>query len=148
MKKLIYLFAVAAILFTAPTAGALAGGEPVAIIVNKDNPIASISLSDIKKFYENDALEWPDGTRIVLYDLPVKNEARKTFSDRVLGKGARDVAMEWANRKITNTAKNPPLTLKSPVLTQARVGKNPSAIGYLPKSAVKSNKVKIVAIIE
>lgn len=147
MKKLIYLFAAAAILFTAPTVGALAG-EPIAIIVNKDNPVDSLSLGDIKRFYENDALKWPDGTRIVLYDLPVKNEARKTFSDRILGKGARDVAMEWANRKITNTAKNPPLTLKSPVLTQARVGKNPSAIGYLPKSAVKSDKVKIVAIIE
>ena len=148
MKKTIYAIVAAALFFIAPHAGALAGDGPIAIIVNKDNPVQSLTLDDIKKFYENDVLQWPDGKRVVLYDLPIKDDARKTFSKRVLGKEATAVAMEWANKKITNTAKNPPLTLKSSVLTRARVGKDPSAIGYLPKSAVKGGKVRIVAVIE
>ena len=126
--------------------GAMA--EPIAVIVNAANPVNSLSISDIKKYYENDLVAWSDGSRVILYDLPVKVEGRKFFSEKVLGKMPAEIAREWANRKITNTAKNPPITLILDLLVQKRVGMAKGAIGYLPKMKVNSNKVKIVAVLE
>lgn len=147
MKKTVSILAVFAVFLTILVVEVMANGDTIVIIVNRDNPVKSLSIAEVRKFYENDVLEWPDGTAVVLYDLPIKDDARKVFSDNVLGKDAGEVAMEWASKKITNTAKNPPLTLKSPVLIQDRVGKNSAAMGYILKSKVSSGKVKVVGTI-
>lgn len=152
MKKIKLLFIMtliigtATLIFTTPIKAISA--EEVAIIVSVDNPISKMSLDEIKNYYDDNVLNWPGGDKVVAYDLPTKHDARKVFSNAVMGKNARDVAMEWANRKITNTAKNPPYTLKSEVLIQNKVGKDSNAIGYILKSKVTSSKVKIVAVIK
>ncbi len=128
--------------------GLNAYAEEIAVIVSADNPVDSLSLSEIKSLYENDKITWGNGSRVVLYDLPVKHEARKIFSIKVLGKDADRVAMEWANKKITNTAKNPPRIVKSDLLVQSKVAKDPNAIGYILKSKLKIEKVKVVAVIK
>ncbi len=124
-----------------------ANADEVVVIVNASNS-EDISVAEIKKLYENHTLNWSNGSKVVLYDLPVKDEARKKFSNAVLGKDAGKVAMEWASKKITNTAKNPPRTLKSAVLVQSKVGKDPNAIGYLFKSKVTNKDVRIVATLK
>ncbi len=125
-----------------------ANAEPMAVIVNSENNVAGLSDAEIKSLYENDVLSWQNGKPVILYDLPVKDETRKRFSSSILGRDAHEVAREWANKKITNTAKNPPITLSSGVLVQNRVAEDPAAIGYLPKSQVKNRKVKIVNTID
>lgn len=129
------------------TSGNTHAQDPVVVIVNAKNPVRSLSLEEIYDYYTNKTLEWPNGKRLVLYNLRVREEARKVFSEKVLGEEPEKVAMEWANKKITNTAKNPPRTVRSEILMQAKVGKDSAAIGYLFKSDVTSDKVKIVAII-
>jgi ABC-type phosphate transport system substrate-binding protein len=144
-RERLYLFAfVFYLIFT----GSAIAADSVVVIVNADNPANSLSISDVKKYYENDLLRWPDGKKITLYDLKVKDKARRGFSNTVLGREPGKIAMEWANRKITNTAKNPPRTVQSSTLMQARVGGDSGAIGYLRRSAVTSNKVKIVTVIK
>lgn len=143
-KKTLYIIITVLLLFFSKTATA----ESLAVIVHVDNPVSTLSMVEIKKIYENDVLKWADGKGIVLYDLRVKDEARKKFSTAVLDKEPRKVAMEWASRKISNTAKNPPRTVKAAVLVQSKVGKDPTAIGYLMKEQVNSKKVKIVATID
>jgi ABC-type phosphate transport system substrate-binding protein len=123
-------------------------GQAVVVIVSTANPVTSLSIDQVNKFYENDILHWDNGKRVVLYDLRTQDEARKKFSTIVLGKDPEKVAMEWANKKITNTAKNPPSTVRSAVLLQERVAQNPNAIGYLLKSELTSKGVKIVTTIE
>ncbi len=122
--------------------------DPVVVIVNHAESVTSLDLDTIRKYYENDLLQWEDGRQVTLYNLRVKDEARGTFSRGVLQKEPDTVAMEWANKKITNTAKNPPRTVSSEVLMQARVGKDPGAIGYLRRSALSSEDVRVVATIE
>ncbi len=141
------IFAIA-VAFALSAFASVAGAESIAFIVNAGNPVGSMSPAEIKKFYENDTVKWPDGKNIVLYDLPVKNDARKKVSTAVLGKDADEVARDWANKKITNTAKNPPVVVSSGVLVQSRVADDPGAIGYLPKGDVANGKVKIIAVIE
>ncbi len=132
-------------LFFTASAGA---GEAVVVIVNADNPVKTLSVEDVRHYYENDVLNWPNGKKIHLYDLLTQDPAREKFSDTVLEKDAQKVAMEWAGRKITQTAKNPPKTVRSATLMQARVARDPNAIGYLLKGNITSKKVKVVTTIE
>lgn len=122
--------------------------EPLVVIVNAGNNITSITTEELAQFYTNAKLTWPNGKQVVLYDLKVKDEARVRFSRKVLNKDPEKVAMEWASKKITNTAKNPPRTVSSPLLMETRVAKEPAAVGYLLKSQVTSDRVKIVHVIE
>ena len=109
--------------------------EDVVVIVNAANA-QSLSKADIKAIYSDNIIAWSNGQAIVSFDLPVKNEAREGFSRAVLGLSASDAAREWANRKITNTAKNPPRT-KPENLVVLSVSKDPNAIGYVPASAAQ-----------
>jgi hypothetical protein len=122
--------------------------EEIAIIVNKANPVSKLSVDEVKKFYTNDQLTWADGKTVTLFDLPTADPSRQKFSSVIIGKDAEKVAEEWANKKITNTAKNPPSTVKSDILVQERVGKEATGIGYILKSKVTSDAVKVVATIE
>ena len=122
--------------------------EEIAVIVNKANPVSKLSMEDIKKFYVNDQLTWADGKTVSLFDLPTADPSRQKFSSVVIGKDAEKVAEEWASKKITNTAKNPPITVKSEILVQERVAKDAGGIGYIPKSKVTSAAVKIVPTFE
>ncbi len=123
--------------------------EPVAVIVNKDNTVISLSESDIRKIYTNSILRWPDGEPITLYDLAIDDPLRNLFSEKVLGKSPNKVAYEWAHLKITNQAKNPPLTVKNQLFIIKKVSIEMGAIGYVSFSTVKGNTaIKIVSIIQ
>ncbi len=122
--------------------------EEIVVIVNANNPVEKLTMAEIKKYYENVLLKWPHGTKVTLYDLRVKDDIRKKFSQIVLGKDPRRVAMDWANKRITNTAKNPPRTLTSGILVQDKVSKEKAAMGYLLKSMVSNSNVKIVATVD
>ncbi len=146
MKRRVVLSVVTVLLVLLSAGSAMA--EPIAIIVNANNPVSALTISEVKRLYENDTLTWPNGRPVVLYDLRVKDEVRKRFSGIVLGKEPKIVAREWARKKITNMAKNPPMTLKAASLVQKYVGRDAYAIGYLLKGQVTSTAVKIVLTIE
>ena len=117
--------------------------ESVVVIVNEGNT-QSLSADDIKGIYSDNVIQWADGKAIKVYDLPVKKEAREKFSQRIMGTSARAVAKEWANRKITNTAKNPPKTKKERLVI-ASVKKKANAIGYVSESAIKGKSgIKVI----
>jgi ABC-type phosphate transport system substrate-binding protein len=63
---------------------ALAYAEPLAVIVNKNNPNASLSTTTVASMYRGETLHWPGGDRIKLVNREISAEARKTFYLRVL----------------------------------------------------------------
>lgn len=113
--------------------------EPVAVIVNRDNGVKALSGGELRKIYTNSTLNWPDGAPIIIYDLAVQNQLRGLFSSSVLQKDPERVAEEWAHLKITNQAKNPPITMKSEALIIRRVSTEKGAIGYVSLNAAKLN---------
>lgn len=133
----------------APRAFALMNGGGVAVIVNTENPVMSLSPQELRRIYTNNVLHWSDGTPIRLYDLVVQSPARGSFSEAVLGRSPGRVAEEWAHLKITNQAKNPPLTVKSERLIIKRVSRERGAIGYVSLDIVEGiDSVRVVATIE
>ena len=117
--------------------------ENVVVIVNASNKQA-LSADAVKGIYSDNVIQWKNGSSIKAYDLPTKQQAREIFSQKVLGISAKASAKAWANRKITNTAKNPPKTKKEKLVVSF-VRKNKNAIGYVSESAIKGKKgVKVV----
>ena len=126
-----------------------AAENTVAVIANNDNAMEEISIEMLKKMYNNDLLKWPDGVPIILYDLDVYNPTRAAFSTSVLGRKPERIAEEWAHKKITNQALNPPHTIKSERLIIRRVSMQRGAIGYVSLSRTKDrNDVKVIAILD
>lgn len=126
-----------------------ANAETMVVVVNKNNPIVSLSIAQVKRIYSDDMVRWPNGEKIRVYDLPVDNSDRAHFSKSVIGKNAAKVASEWANKSVTNTAKNPPKIVKSKVLMLYKVSKSKMAIGYLPASMAKGKAMlKVVLTID
>lgn len=129
--------------------GVCTAGEPIAVIVNRNNAVDSLSEADIRRIYTNNLLEWADGAPITIYDLSLQDNVRSEFSEKVLGKASYKVAEEWAHLKITNHAKNPPLTVKSQNLIIRKVASDKGAIGYVTLSAVRNNPgVKVIMTIQ
>ena len=112
----------------------VASAEEVVVIVNANNS-QSLTQSDVKAIYSDNIIAWNSGGDIKSFDLPLKNAARSTFSNNLLGVSPKEAAMQWANRKITNTAKNPPESRKE-TLVVLSVAKYENAIGYVSKSAI------------
>ena len=137
------------VLFAAFTISSVhAAEDKVAIIVNNDNTMVRISIDMLKKMYNNDLLKWPNGKPVILYDLDVYNPLRAAFSMNVLGRRPEKIAEEWAHKKITNQALNPPHTIKSERLIIRRVSMQRGAIGYVSLSRTKGrNDVKVIAIL-
>jgi len=124
-----------------------AWAEKVVVIVNEANG-QTLSAGDIKGIYSDNVIQWADGTSIKSYDLPVKDGSRESFSQKILGTSARDAAKSWANRKITNTAKNPPKTKKEKLVVLS-VKKKKNAIGYVSEAAIAGKTgIKVVMTIE
>ena len=123
------------------------GGENVVVIVNKGNTL-SLTEQDIKNIYSDIVTHWDNGNKIDVYNLAVEDETREIFSQKIFGESAQKQAAAEANRKITNTIKNPTKT-KSARLIEKLVSKNPNAIGYMPASSLKdASKVRIVLQID
>ena len=141
------LFAKTLFILSALALSASLYAEPVVVIVNEANG-QSLSADDIKGIYNDNVTQWSNGAGIKSFDLPTKNESREVFSQKILGTSAKDAAREWANRKITNTAKNPPKTKKEKLVVLS-VSKNKDAIGYVSKSAADGKSgIKVIMTIE
>lgn len=141
-KNIAYLL-FALMFFGSPAVAA----EKVVVIVNVKNT-QTLSATDVRNIYNDNVVTWSNGARIAAFDLPLKSEARETFSQKILRTSARDAATELANRKITNTAKNPPDTKPESVVVSG-VAKNADAIGYVPASAAAGKEgIRVVLTLE
>jgi len=125
-----------------------ASAGAVAVVVHPDNPLTALSIEEVKSYYTDRKTRWPSGGKVNVYDLPLSALARGDFSRKTLGRAPQDVAMEWANKRITNTAKNPPITVRSPILMLSKVSGDKNALGYLPVEMVRVGKVKVILTIQ
>lgn len=134
-------------LFSFAVMGTAAAGGKVVVIVNDANK-QLITAADLKYMYSDIVGHWANNQPIVMYDTPISAKARQVFSEQILGISAGDAAMAWANRKITNTAKNPPITTKENLIPKF-VARDPNAIGYVSKAVAEGKPgIRIVMTLE
>lgn len=146
--------AVAATLATRPRGAhatpAAAALRPVqlAVIVNADLPIASLTRDDVRRIFLLRMRFWRGGARIAAANLASSSPLRDAFSRAVLGQSARELAAYWNDLYFHGTL--PPPTMESEAAMLLYVARTPGAIGYVTLEALtsQSNGVRAVLSIE
>jgi ABC-type phosphate transport system substrate-binding protein len=123
-----------------------AGEEPIAVIVNKANPVRALSRDELRPFYLMTKTSWSSGQAVEPFNLPEASAVRTAFDETVLGMSPDEVARYWIDRRIRGDTR-PPRKVQSPGTVVALVAKSEGAIGYVPLAEVNAS-VKVVARIE
>ena len=127
-------------------AGASTASAQVAVIAHKDVPVDSISKGDLLDYYTGDVQSWGDDLAIVVFDLKARGPVRNAFYE-YLGKTSSRMRSIWLKRKLSGEG-NPPESFETEAALLERVASTPGAIGFVQKSNVSGNVVKILVEIE
>lgn len=119
-------------------------GEDFVIIVNKNNPITSISISKLKRIYLKNIKTWETGDRIVPVDIDEGSPLKKEFYKSIFEKAVEEMRVYWIRQRITNNIK-PPRVYKTSNDIKNYVAGVKGAIGYIEKSAL-DDSVQVVEV--
>ena len=123
-----------------------AGSDAIAVIVNKANPVGSLSQENLRPIYLMTKTVWSNGVAVEPFNLPEGNNMRTAFDGAVLGMNPDEVARYWIDRRIRGDAR-PPRKVPSPGTVLSLVAKSEGAIGYVPIAEVNAS-VKVIARVE
>src|ERR1700740_3122882 len=123
MKKLIPLF----FLLFIQTANA----EDIVFVVNTQNPVSHLSISDIRNYYFKRKRQWPNDVSVRFIDRGAGSAIRDVFLKSYLKKTGSDVELFWIGQKLY-TGDSAPLKESSDDMTLQFVAAFKGAIGYVP----------------
>jgi ABC-type phosphate transport system substrate-binding protein len=136
-----------ALLTSAPalawSSGSAAGGEVLAVIVNKANPVGTLEKNDLRPIFQTTKKAWGSGEDAIPINLPEDSPLRADFDQAVLGLDPERVARYWTDRKVRGGAR-PPVRVPTTAAVLKAVASKPGAIGYVKLSEVNGT-VKVVA---
>ena len=105
--------------------------DAVAVIVHKENPVANLSLAELKNYFTGATANWPDGRPVVLYNRNTDSGTREIFQDKVLGKGV---------------AFSPTAAVKHDGVLLGSVAKIPATLAYDGFGHADPKVVKLVSV--
>ena len=123
--------------------GSVAGGDVLAVIVNKSNPVVTLDRDELRPIFQTTKKAWGSGEDAQPINLPEDSPLRNEFDKAVLGLDPERVARYWTDRKVRGGAR-PPIRVTSSSAMLKAVAAKPGAIGYVRMSEV-NNSVKVVA---
>lgn len=133
------LWALAALLFGGVTVAAgWPGGsgessdpEPIAIIVNRSNPVENLSFAELKKIFLGERSHWPHGRRITLVMQDREQPERRAVLDIICRMDESDFDRHYMHGLFTGSILAAPKTLATPEGVRKFVFNAPGAIGYV-----------------
>jgi hypothetical protein len=114
------------------------------VVVHKENPVASMPITELQRVFRKQTRMWPHGEAVVPVDWDATSPMRGEFSRRVFGRSVREMADFWVQQNITQGL-TPPSTLKSTRAVLRFVVSVPGAIAYIP-AGEEDETVKLIAI--
>lgn len=142
MKKVKSLLS--ACVLTALLALAACGADPV-IIVNKANPITSISRPFLKKLLLGKVLKWPSGPELVLFLGPSGQPERTSIIRAFCGMNDADYTGSFLHASFKGETVNQPRTMPSGPSIAQLVQMMPGAIGVVGAGDVNPG-VKVIPL--
>jgi len=133
---------IALVLVLALAAGATTASAQVAVIAHQDVPADSLTKNDLLNYYIGDVQSWDDGLTVVVYDLKSRGPVRDAFYE-YLGKTSSRMRSIWLKRKLSGEG-DPPESFETQEDLLKRVASTPGAIGFVQKSIVSDEAVKIL----
>lgn len=144
MKKIIASFAIIGAALWTPYS--IADSGVIAVIVNPSNPVTKLDQGDLRPIFQTSKTTWPNGDKIVAFNLSEEDAIRQDADLAMLGLDAERVARYWVDRKIRGGNAAPKKAPSVAVMVKL-VASQTGGIGYVPLSEV-SKDVKVIAKIQ
>jgi ABC-type phosphate transport system substrate-binding protein len=110
--------------------------EPLAIVVNRSNPMSEISLADLRKLYRGQRSRWSNGRRVTLVMRDPGTPEREAILQTLYGVDEDAYRRGFLQAVFTGEAIGAPRVLASPNGVLRFVFNVPGAIGYVRASEV------------
>lgn len=114
------------------------------VIVNSSNPEASISASDLSKYFLKKTTKWANGEKVIPIDQSASSAVRGDFSKAALGKSVSAIKSYWQQYVFSGSG-TPPIEKGSDAEVIEFVKNNAGAIGYI-SSTTNTNEVKVITV--
>lgn len=123
-----------------------AAQEDIVFIVNAENPVASITTSELRDYFFKRKRSWPDGTSVRFIDRSLDSSVRQTFLKTYLNKKSEEIDMFWIGQKLYS-GDSAPLQEPSDSLAIRFVESFKGAIGYVASGTdLEEHKVKVIKV--
>jgi len=104
------------------------------LVVNKNNPVSSLSREEAKQIYLGKKTTWDNGQKVLLYSQSNSNLTEALAQD-VMKKTAQQLQIFWKKALFTGTG-YPPIELSSDSEVKKFVAADPKGIGYISAAAL------------
>lgn len=126
-------------------AASQAAADDVAVIVNKANPVAGLTMAQLRKIVLGQETKWADGKKIApLMTAPGQPERNSTLRV-VCGMSETDFTLHFMHASFKGETEDPPKTLASGAQVRQSVAGNPNAVGFI-KSTEVDGSVRVITI--
>ena len=122
--------------------GVTTAAADVVVIVNRDNPITTLSKEDAKRIYLGKDKSFPNGEKVRAADQAEGNAARDKFYAAVVEKTDAQIKAYWSQLIFTGKG-TPPDMIGGDSAVKKWVAEHKSGIGYVDASAVDGS-VKVL----
>lgn len=113
-----------------PTRGA---GNQIVVIVNKANPITSLTLADAKKYFMATKSVWPSGKRVTVVMMATDTPERGIALHEIFKMSDGDLSKYFLQAAFTGQIDAPPVEVASAAQMKQSVSGNAGAIGFVMK---------------
>ena len=122
-----------------------AADDSLAIVVNRSNPVDSLSFPELRKIFMEEQDHWSNGRRITVVMLEPGRVERQAVLAQIYKMDEKDFNQYFLHSMFTGELHAAPKALGSPAEVLKFVFNIPGAIGYLKPSEV-NDSVKVVRI--
>lgn len=128
-----------------PAAPASTQGEPLAVVVHRQNPVTTVSISELRRLVLGEQSRWPNGRRVVLALREPGAAERALVVRRVCGMSESAFRRHFLQGLFAGDLSDAPRELTSANGVIRFVYNVPGAIGFVrPRDA--DSTVKIIAV--
>jgi ABC-type phosphate transport system substrate-binding protein len=122
-------------------------GDPLAIVVNRSNPVDDLPFSELRKIFLGSRSHWSNGRRITIVMRDPGEPERRTILHEVCGMSEDQLKTHFLRGLFTGEILVSPKVLSTPSGVRRFIFNVPGAIGYLRERDV-DDSVKVVRIEE
>jgi hypothetical protein len=121
-----------------------APANALVIVTQRSSALSDLSLRELKRMYQSEQVNGPDGTPIIPLNRPVGSPARVAFDQLVLKMDPDEVGRYWIDRKIRGQT-GAPKAIPSLDLLRRAVASVAGTLTYLSASELTAD-LKIVSV--
>ena len=122
----------------------------IVVVVNRDNPVKSISMTELKRIYLGEINHWQsnneDNAAIILIDYRHKSKIATKFYKKVTGFSHSRVRLKWIGKMLNGEIQRLPVNLDSDEKILDFVSKNRWCIGFVSSSSFDSLMTSIKSV--